>query len=429
MASRKKIELITIGEELLLGLRLNGHLSWIGEQIARRGLTLSRNTSVSDQPEDIEQSFTEAWQRADIVITTGGLGPTADDRTREVIAETLGRPLVRHLGWEKILEEYITNLGRKVLPSHRKQALIPEGAEILPNKNGTAPGLWVSAKGKILIMLPGPTQELQPMFRDEVVPRLEMLEILRCKDHFVEIRTAGVGESVVEQMVAPLGEKYPHLQIAYCAMDGVVDVRFSTANQEYGPDKLQAIADECRTILGDDFVGFGQPLLGQIINDTLREEGQTVAVAESCTGGFLANAFTDIPGSSKTFSGGVVCYNNDAKVQILGVPECLLKQHGAVSAETAVAMAAGAAEKFSSDFAASVTGFAGPGGGTLESPVGTIFIGLHTPQGIWSKKCNFPGTRVTVKKRAVNMALDWLRREVLRQQSDPPPEAIPPYLG
>lgn len=429
MPSTKKIELITIGEELLLGLRMNGHLCWIGEQIARRGLTLNRNISVSDQPEDIRDCFSESWARSDIVITTGGLGPTADDRTKEVIASVLGRSLIRHLGWEKTIEEYFERLGRKILPSHRKQALVPEGAEILPNKNGTAPGIWISAKGKILVMLPGPTQELQPMFRDEVVPRLEMLEILRCKDHFVEIRTAGVGESVVEQMVAPLGEKYPHLQIAYCTMDGVVDVRFSSSNQEYGASELQRIAEECRAILDEDFVGFGQPLLSQIINDALREKGQTVAVAESCTGGFLANAFTDIPGSSKTFSGGVVCYNNDAKVQMLGVPECLLNQHGAVSAETAVAMAAGAAEKFSADFAASVTGFAGPGGGTLESPVGTIFIGLHTPQGIWSKKCNFPGTRVTVKKRAVNMALDWLRREVLRQQEDPPPEAIPPYLG
>ncbi|MCC5789377.1 MAG: CinA family nicotinamide mononucleotide deamidase-related protein, partial [Opitutales bacterium] len=321
MAVCKKIELITIGEELLLGLRLNGHLSWIGEQIARRGLTLSRNISVSDQPEDIELSFLESWDRADIVITTGGLGPTADDRTKEVVAKALGRPLVRHLGWEKVLEDYFEKLQRKILPSHRKQALIPEGAEVLHNKNGTAPGLWISVKGKILIMLPGPTQELQPMFRDEVVPRLEMLEILRCKDHFVEIRTAGVGESVVEQMIAPLEEKYPHLQIAYCAMDGVVDVRFSSPGQEYGPDKLQSIAEECRAILGEDFVGFGQPLLGKIINDALRDEGQTVAVAESCTGGFLANAFTDIPGSSKTFSGGVVCYNNDAKVQMLGVPE------------------------------------------------------------------------------------------------------------
>lgn len=406
-----KLDLITIGDELLLGLRTNRHLSWIGEQISRRGLMMRRNLVISDNAAEIQSTFQTCWADADLVITTGGLGPTSDDRTREVIARALGKSLVHDEAIERAIAERFAQMGRTMVPSNLKQALKPEGATVLPNPNGTAPGLWIEEKGKVLIMLPGPSQECYPMFQNEVLPRLEARQILVSEDSFFELRTAGVGESILEHTLAPFREQHPEVEFAYCAFDGVVDVRLSLPDRSLPTEHLRKVAEQCREFLGDDFVGFGQPLLSKVIHEALREKGHSVSVAESCTGGLLANAFTDIPGSSKTFAGGVVCYNNDAKVQMLGVPECMLSQHGAVSAETAVAMAAGAAERFATEYALSVTGFAGPGGGTSEYPVGTIFIGLHSPDGIWSKKCLFTGTRITVKRRSVNTALDWLRRE------------------
>ena len=406
-----KLDLITIGDELLLGLRTNRHLNWIGEHLARRGVMLRRNVVISDEVTEIEQVFQASWASADVVLTTGGLGPTSDDRTREVIAAALGRTLVHDPEVEAAIAARFAQMGRRMVPSNRKQAFKPEGATVLPNPNGTAPGLWIEAGEKILIMLPGPSQECYPLMEMEVLPRLAARGWLTEMDHFVELRTAGVGESILEHTLEPFRQEHPDVAFAYCAFDGVVDVRISSPDQSMSREDLCRVGAACRHFLGDDFVGYGQPLLSQVIHEALRDKGQTVAVAESCTGGLLANAFTDIPGSSKTFVGGVVCYNNDAKVQMLGVPECLLAQHGAVSAESAVAMAAGAAERFATEYALSVTGFAGPGGGTSEYPVGTVFIGLHSPEGIWSKKCLLSGSRITVKRRAVNMALDWLRRE------------------
>ncbi|MGF1447883.1 MAG: competence/damage-inducible protein A [Opitutales bacterium] len=418
MRPAPKLELITLGDELLLGIRQNGHLAWLGEQFARHGLTIQRNTTLRDEASEIARVFPSIWAEADIVLTTGGLGPTSDDNTREAIAEALGLELEFEPAAEQAIRERFERMGRQVSTIDRKQCFKPAGARILPNGHGTAPGILLEQGSKVLIMLPGPTQELHPMFLEQVLPWLVKKGALQQEEAFVQLRVCGTGESLVNEALQPLTEKYPGLGIAFCVHEGVIDVRLSSEDKRYDADTIDDIAHESAEILGEDFVCFGHSTLAKVVFDELRAMEKTLAVAESCTGGLLSNAFTDIPGASKVFSGGVVCYKNEAKVELLGVPEAIIEQHGAVSAETAVAMAMGVAEKLDTDYAMSVTGFAGPGGGTAEAPVGTIFIGYYAPCGVWSRKFVYPGERLAVKARAVNYALDWARRKLRKYKME-----------
>ncbi len=414
----KRFELLTLGDELLLGLTANGHLTFIGSQLGRRGVRLARNVTITDEAADIARQFRESWAQADVIITTGGLGPTCDDRTREVVAEVLGQKLVFDPAIEQAMAERFNRLGRKMTPNNLKQAYRFEHGEVLPNANGTAPGLWVEQDGKVLCMLPGPPNELQPMFTEQVLPRLAALGLVSDREAYVQLRTAGIGESALETRLQPVFDRHGDaLSVAFCAHQGQVDCRLSASDGRLDAAQLDAIAAECARLLGEDFMGYGHDSLAKVCADLLRTQEKTLAVAETATGGLLANAFTDICGASKFFAGGVVCYSNDAKMTLLDCPECLLSQHGAVSAECAVAMATGVAESLSADYAVAVTGFAGPCGGSKENPVGTIYIALHAPHGVWSKKLSYPGPRTTVKVRAVNAALDWLRRELVRSGS------------
>jgi len=412
-----RYELLTIGDELLLGLTTNGHLAFIGSQLGARGIELRRNVTVTDDAEDIAAQFRESWSRSDVILTTGGLGPTCDDRTRETIAGVLGQKLVFDSEIERHILDRFALFGRKMTPNNLKQAHRFEGGEVLPNANGTAPGLWVEQDGKVLCMMPGPPNELQPMFTEQVLPRLARLGLVLEREAYVQIRTAGIGESVLETKLQPVFDRHGGLGIAFCAHSGHVDCRLSSPGGELGLAQIGAIADECVGLLGEDFVTLGDDSLAKVCADLLRSQDKRVAVAETATGGLLANAFTDICGASKFFSGGCVCYSNDSKMQLLDVPECLLLQHGAVSPEAAVAMATGAAEKLGADYALSITGFAGPCGGANENPIGTIFVALHAPHGVWSRKLSYPGPRTTIKQRAVNASLDWLRRELVRAQN------------
>jgi nicotinamide-nucleotide amidase len=408
-------ELLTIGDELLLGLTANGHLTFIGSQLGARGVELRRNITVTDDAEDIAVQFAECWKRSNVVIATGGLGPTCDDRTREAIASVLGQSLVFDTETEKRIIERFALFGRKVTPNNLKQAYRFERGEVLPNSNGTAPGLWVEQDGKVLCMLPGPPNELQPMFIEQVLPRLAKLGLVLEKQAYIQIRTAGIGESLLETKLQPIFDRQgPALGIAFCAHAGHVDCRLSSPTGELEMARIERIAAECIQVLGEDFVSLGDDGLAKVCADLLRSQEKRLAVAETATGGLLANAFTDLCGASKFFSGGCVCTTNDATMQLLDVPECLLLQHGGVSAETAVAMATGAAEKLGADYGLAITGFAGPCGGNNENPVGTIFVALHAPHGVWSKKLSYPGPRNTIRRRAVNTALDWLRRELVR---------------
>ena len=410
-----RYELITLGDELLLGLTANSHLTFIGSALGRQGARLARNITITDDAEDISAQFKESWARADVVITTGGLGPTCDDRTREVVARVLGQDLVFDEWIGAAIEARFTKLGRRMTDNNLKQAYRFSRGEVLHNANGTAPGLWAEQEGKVLVMLPGPPNEMNPMFTEQVLPRLAKLGLIADREAYVQVRTAGIGESALEVKLQPvLGPLGDALSIAFCAHQGQVDLRLSSRFEGLTMDRLQELARDCATLLGEDFLCIGHDSLAKVCADLLRSGEHTLAVAETATGGLLANCFTDIAGASKFFAGGCVCYSNESKMQLLDVPEDILLQHGAVSSENAVAMAAGVAERLGADYGLAITGFAGPCGGTKENPVGTIFLALYTPGGVWSRRLAQSGPRAAVKQRAVNGALDWLRRELLR---------------
>lgn len=412
-----RYELLTLGDELLLGLTANGHLTFIGAQLGRRGALLQRNVTITDDAAAIAAEFRSSWARGGVVITTGGLGPTCDDRTREAVAEVLGQKLVFNAEVERAIAERFERFGRKMTPNNLRQAYVFERGEVLPNPNGTAPGLWVDQDGKVLVMLPGPPNELQPMFLDQVVPRLVERGLLLGREAYLQLRTASVGESALETRMQPILDRFgTKLSVAYCAHPGAVDCRLSPANGELSVADIELVGAECAAALGDDFVCYGHDSLARVCADLLRAQEKKIAVVETATGGLLANAFSEVCGACKFFAGGVVCCSNDAQMQLLDVPECLLIQHGAVSDEAAVAMATGAAETLGADYALAVTGFAGASTGAGANTVGTIYAALFSPAGVWAKKLNYPGPRSTVKLRTVNAALDWLRRELLRAQ-------------
>lgn len=412
MASSQRIEIINLGDELLEGIRVNGHLAYLGALLGRHGLSIHRSQVIRDEPEDITRYFGHAWETADLVITTGGLGPTTDDLTRETVAEVLGTELAFDERVRQAIEDRFAKMGRTMTENNLRQCYVPVGAEMIPNHHGTAPGIFFEKEGKRLVMLPGPPHELEPMMEHQVLPILERAGIIHPGEPFLQLRTVGVGESGLEILLSPVFAENPRVRVAYCAHEGVVDVRLSSPDRSIGQDALLKVGEICRQKLGDDFVCYGQGSIANVVFDHLRSTEKTLSIAESCTGGLLSDSFTNIPGASKVFAGSVVCYNNDAKVQMLDVPECLLDQHGAVSAECAVAMATGAAERFSTDYALSITGFAGPGGGTQEDPIGTIYIGYFSPSGVWSERLVFKGERTSVKRRGVNAALDVLRRKL-----------------
>lgn len=413
MPNAKKFMLITLGEELLLGLTPNGHLTYIGDQLRQRGVTLHSNYTISDEGPDIDDQFRYCWERADVLITTGGLGPTVDDRTKEAIADTLGETLVFDPSVLAAIEERFQRIGRPMSENNRKQAYRPESAEVIENPMGTAPGLWLTKEGKTLIMLPGPPNELHPMLENHVLPRLEKMGFIEEQENYIQIRSIGVGESALELQLKPVFDRYENLSVAYCAHQGQVDCRICFPDMRESHSKLMEIAESCKTLLGDDFLCFGHQSTVEVISECLRNNGLTLATAESCTGGLIADTFTNLAGSSDLFLGGIVSYSNQSKIELLDVPANLIQEYSAVSDPVAQAMADGAASKLKSDYAISVTGYAGPDGGTEENPAGTIYIGIHSPQATYSKRYHWKSGRVANKKRALHAALDLLRRDLI----------------
>jgi len=406
----RQVLVINVGDELLDGLRENGHLLWLGEHLARRGLPITRSLVVRDDAAEIARSVGEAWGAYDLIVTTGGIGPTSDDHTREAVAGALGLSLTHVPAAEQALRDRFKMIGRKVAAADLSQCYVPAGADSLPNPRGTAPGVFLHRDGRALVMLPGPSLELRPMFEDEVVPRLRQVGCACQGEAYVQVRTFGIGAVPLEAIVRPL--LAPGMALSFGTHTGVVDARISSAGGGATADQLCEVARKIRDAVGEDFVATGHACLATLVVEQLRSLEKTVALAESCTGGLLANAFTDVPGASKVFAGSAVCYANDAKVNLLGVPDCLIAQHGAVSAECAAAMATGAIEKFGSDYAIAVTGYAGPGGGTDADPVGTVYFGYASPTGVWSQRVALPGDRRQIKQRAVNTALDFMRRKL-----------------
>jgi nicotinamide-nucleotide amidase len=408
MEITRTVELVAIGDELLNGVRANSHLVYIGGKLQENGLGLSRASEFRDEPQELQDGLRQAFSRSKLVLVTGGLGPTEDDYTVNCVASVLQRPLVHSMEVEKDLMAFFDKLGKKPTDNNFKQCEIIERAEILPNPNGTAPGQWIESEGHVIVLLPGPPRELIPMFENHVLPRLGEMGWCQPSGCPVEIRTIGIGESKVADMLAPvLSGAGDNLRVAYCAHLGYVDVRLSPVEGGWDDLRIRALGEACRERLGEGFVGYGTPDIAELILKQLRGLGKTLAVAESCTGGLLASRFTDVAGASKVFNGGVVCYRNQIKENLLGIPGCLLEQHGAVSAECAVAMATAAAELMEADYALSITGYAGPDGG--DEPAGTIYMGYHSPVGVWSRKVVLPGNRTAVKERAVLTALDFIR--------------------
>ena len=416
MPTVKKFMLITLGEELLLGLTANGHLTYIGSQLRQRGITLHSNYTISDEGPDIEEQFRYCWERADVLITTGGLGPTVDDRTKEEIASVLGEKLVFDQSILATIENRFRGIGKPMSENNRKQAYRPENAEVIENAMGTAPGLWMSKDGKILIMLPGPPNELQPMFENQIIPRLEELDYVDEQENYLQIKTIGMGESALENQFQSIFQQHENLSVAYCAHQGQVDCRISFPDIEKNKSRLLEIAEDCKGLLGDDFLCFGHQSTVEVVSNILGKNDLTLATAESCTGGLIADTFTNLPGSSECFNGGVVSYSDQSKIQILGVPKKLIQEESAVSSSVAIAMAQSVAAKMDADYGLSVTGFAGPDGGTEKDPVGTVYIGLHTPSGTLSQRFSWKSGRLAIKKRALHAAIDLLRRQIIAEK-------------
>lgn len=407
----RKVEFVAIGDELLNGLRANSHLVYLGRTLEEQGLSLWRSSEIRDEPQEIVDELQKALGRSDLILISGGLGPTEDDYTAACLASVLNRHLVYNTSVEEHIRQFFRERGREPSQNNFKQCAIIDGAEILDNPNGTAPGQWIEADDRILILLPGPPQELIPMMENTVLPKLAKAGWAHEAEEAVQMRTIGLGESKVAEMLAPvLSGATGKVRVAYCAHPGYVDIRLTPIPGGWEGMRVRALGEACRERLSDSFLGYGRPDVAAIILNQLRCLNRSLAVAESCTGGLLSSRFTDVPGASKLFKGGVVCYRNEVKVNLLGIPEDLLKQHGAVSAECAVAMATAAAELMESDYALAITGFAGPEGG--NEPAGTIYLGYHSPIGVWSRKVVLPGTRTAVKERAVLSALDFIRRKL-----------------
>jgi len=404
----------------MLGRVLNTHQQWLCRQLADLGYVVDRQVAVADSAPAILSAVRQALADADLVIVTGGLGPTSDDRTRDLLAELLGRKLREDAAVLANIERFFTNRKRPMPATTKVQAQVPEGALVLANVHGTAPGLALDlspnpfrADGEStwLIMLPGPPRELRPMFTQQVVPLLRAKFPLPTPFVCRTLKTTGIGESLVEDKIAgplkPLVEA--GLEIGYCARVGEVDVRLVATGRD-AAEKVKAAEQIVRTSIGHHVFGAEDDELEAVIVRLLTERKQTIAVAESCTGGRIADRLTNVPGASAVFRCGLVTYSNEAKMTFLGVRQETLAAHGAVSEAVAREMAEGARQRSGADYALSVTGIAGPGGGTVEKPVGTVFIALASATRTVVLNPMNPYDRETFKLVTSQQALELLRR-------------------
>jgi nicotinamide-nucleotide amidase len=410
----KSAEIIAIGSELLTPERSDTNSLWFTEKLNEIGVEVKLKTIVGDDEARLEETIRDAMKRSDIVITTGGLGPTEDDVTRPVAARAIGRELVYHTDIEEHLRERFRGWGREMPEINKRQAYAIDGAEILPNPNGSACGMLVETDGKVLAIFPGPPRENQPMFTDHVLPRLKKLsgEVVVRKR---VLRVTGMGESAIDEAIAPIYGKYKDVQTSILFSKSEVEVHLSSKSTD--ETKALAVLDELAKKIVDKlgiavFATNGETM-EQVIAKLLTDRGETVSTAESCTGGLIARRLTELAGSSKFFMEGAVTYSNEAKIRTLNVSQETLDKFGAVSSETAEEMARGMRERADTDYAISVTGVAGPDGGSEEKPVGTVWFGLADRENVETIKFVFPGDRYLVRWRSSQAALDMLRRRLL----------------
>ena len=409
MSSLARVEVLNTGTELLFGSVINTHLSFLGQQLFPLGLRVQRQVTVPDG-DAIRDAILESANRCDMILVTGGLGPTSDDITREIVAELTRRPLRYDDRIFQKIRERFERRGLKLTDRISRQAYVPEGAAVLTNDFGTAPGLYLPAQTGIphLLLFPGPPRELQPMFNTYALPILQNL----AGNHDLHariFRTTGLGESYIEKMVGDQLLAIPGLELGYCARMGEVDIRIIGSRSAVDAAEQIIQRELARYIIATE-----EKELEDIIVQLLNAQRATLATAESCTGGLLANRVTNVPGSSAVFIEGNVTYSNDAKTRTLGVSAELISAAGAVSEEVARAMAEGALQRSGATFALSTTGIAGPDGGTAQKPVGTVFVGLASRSSATQvEKLFFPTDRHSFKRMCTQHALDMLRQRLL----------------
>ena len=409
-----KAEIIAVGSELLTPDRIDTNSLFLTAQLNRLGIEVTRKTVVGDDLFNLQGAFADAMDRSDLVISSGGLGPTEDDRTRDAVADLLGRKLSRDPHVMSKIEARFRQLGRTMSEVNKRQAMVPEGADVLENERGTAPGLWLESRGRIVVLLPGPPHELKAMFGAQVEPRIARLST-GVRLFARELRIAGMGESDVDQRIAPIYTRYNHVQTTILTAPGEIQVHLRAWSGD-GPateSVLQQIQESIVLTLGEAVFTTAGESMEEVVGRELTRHQATIATAESCTGGLLAERLTRISGSSAYFLGGVVSYSNSLKSAWVDVPADVIESRGAVSSEVAVALADGIRRRTGATLGVGITGVAGPTGGTPEKPVGTVHIAIADASGSKERGIFFPGDRDRIRWQASQAALDLVRRYFL----------------
>jgi len=423
------LEVVTIGDELLLGYTIDTNAAHLARTLAAEGVEIARRTTVRDTADAIAGAVREALDRTGAVITTGGLGPTSDDLTKPSIAALFGRGMVldkEHLAW---MEERFTRLFQRPMPdANRQQAMLPEGARKLQNNHGSAPGIWLEDdRGRWVAMLPGVPREMRGMLADTLAPLIrERLGSDRRVVRSRTLRTTGVGESFIADRVASLEAGVGDVDLSYLPNADGTDLRLTVrgARPDDASARLATAAERLRTVVGDAIYGEDGADLAAVVLDLCRERGLTIGVAESCTGGLLGARLTAIPGSSDVVVGGVIAYSNALKSALLDVPAGVLEHQGAVSDPVVRAMASGARAATGASVGVAITGIAGPGGGSEEKPVGTVWIASDLEGAVESRRLRLIGDRAEVRQRAAQAAMEMLRRRILFGSALAEPSAL-----
>lgn len=409
-----KAEIITVGTEILLGDIVNTNSQFLSKELASIGVEVYYQETVGDNETRLLNLLEEAFKRSDIVITTGGLGPTNDDITKEIAAKYFNQELVFYSDiWENI-KSYFEKLGLKPTENNKKQAYFPKDCIILDNPNGTAPGVILKKENKMIILLPGPPKEMIPMFNNKVKSYLQSLTDYKLVSK--TLRFIGIGESELEEKLIDIINSQSNPTIAPYAKENEVTLRITAKSKddEKANDLIKSIEEKIKDRVGKYIYGYDDTTLEETVAKLLVKNNMTIAVSESCTGGMVSSKLIDYPGISQSFIEGCVTYSNEAKMNRLGVKKETLDKYGAVSSETAIEMAVGIAKNLNTNIGLSTTGVAGPGGGTDEKPVGLVYIGIYINGDVKVKKCNFSGSRDKIRSRATNEALNLLRLELLK---------------
>ena len=423
-----KAEIIAIGSELLTPDRLDTNSLFLTQRLNRLGVEVTRKTVVGDQHDDVRDAFRVALDRVELVIASGGLGPTLDDLTRDAVADLLGRKLKADESILQHIEARFRRLNRVMPEVNKRQANVIEGADVLPNPRGTAPGLWIETRGdRVIVLLPGPPHELQALFTEKVEPRLARLTG-GIRLYSRELRTAGLTESELEQRISVIYSQYKDVQTTVLAAPGEIQVHLRAWSQDRAAAEhtLDEMVSRILLALGESvFTTEGLPM-EEVVARELTMNHATVATAESCTGGLLAERLTRIAGSSNYFLGGVVCYSNALKTLWTDVPPAMIESKGAVSPEVARALAEGIRRRTGATLGIGITGIAGPGGGTPEKPVGLVYIALAHAEGVHEQTLRFPSDRERIRLHGSQLALDMIRRHFLYARQSKQPRPVSP---